>query len=102
MNSGDNRRTSARRSAPAPAWAIESSDVTLISGALTGIVTVIRLSRATMRDIRRNLFFAFAYNVVGTPIAARRRNPSSRSAPTVREGPWTPPAAWRSIRRARR
>ncbi len=50
--------------------AIESSDVTLISGALSGVVTAIRLSRATMRNIRQNLFFAFAYNVVGIPIAA--------------------------------
>jgi len=50
--------------------AIEASDVTLISGALTGVVTAIRLSRATMRNIRENLFFAFAYNVVGIPIAA--------------------------------
>ena len=50
--------------------AIESSDITLISGALTGVVTAIRLSRATMRNIRQNLFFAFAYNTVGIPIAA--------------------------------
>jgi Cu+-exporting ATPase len=50
--------------------AIEASDITLISGALTGIVTAIRLSRATMRNIRENLFFAFAYNAVGIPIAA--------------------------------
>ena len=50
--------------------AIESSDITLISGALGGIVTAIRLSRATMRNIRQNLFFAFAYNIVGIPIAA--------------------------------
>jgi P-type Cu+ transporter len=50
--------------------AIESSDITLISGALTGVVTAIRLSRATMRNIRQNLFFAFAYNVIGIPIAA--------------------------------
>jgi P-type Cu+ transporter len=50
--------------------AIESSDITLISGALGGIVTAIRLSRAAMRNIRQNLFFAFAYNVVGIPIAA--------------------------------
>jgi Cu+-exporting ATPase len=49
---------------------IESSDITLTSGALTGIVTAIRLSRATMRDLRRNLFFAFAYHVIGIPIAA--------------------------------
>ena len=50
--------------------AIEASDITLISGALTGVVTAIRLSRATMRNIRQNLFFAFAYNIVGIPIAA--------------------------------
>jgi len=50
--------------------AIESSDITLISGALTGVVTAIRLSRATMRNIRQNLFFAFAYNVIGIPVAA--------------------------------
>jgi P-type Cu+ transporter len=50
--------------------AIESSDITLISGALTGVVTAIRLSRATMRNIRQNLFFAFAYNIIGIPIAA--------------------------------
>ena len=50
--------------------AIESSDITLISGALTGIGTAIRLSRATMRNIRQNLVFAFSYNVVGIPIAA--------------------------------
>jgi Cu+-exporting ATPase len=50
--------------------AIESSDITLISGALTGVTTAIQLSRATMRNIRQNLVFAFAYNVIGIPIAA--------------------------------
>jgi Cu+-exporting ATPase len=50
--------------------AIESSDVTLISGGLDGVATAIRLSRATMRNIRENLFFAFVYNAVGVPIAA--------------------------------
>ena len=50
--------------------AIESSDITLVSGALTGLVTAIRLSRATMRNIRQNLFLAFVYNSVGIPIAA--------------------------------
>jgi Cu+-exporting ATPase len=50
--------------------AIESSDITLISGALTGVSTAIQLSRATMRNIRQNLIFAFAYNVIGIPIAA--------------------------------
>ncbi|MDY7012564.1 MAG: HAD-IC family P-type ATPase, partial [Cyanobacteriota bacterium] len=50
--------------------AIAASDITLISGDLMGIVTAIRLSRATMRNIRQNLFFAFAYNVAGIPLAA--------------------------------
>ena len=50
--------------------AIEASDVTLISGALRGVVTAISLSRATMRNIRQNLLLAFAYNVVGIPVAA--------------------------------
>ncbi|MBX3309376.1 MAG: heavy metal translocating P-type ATPase [Cryobacterium sp.] len=50
--------------------AIEASDITLISGNLGGLVTAIDLSRATMRNIRQNLGFAFGYNVVGIPLAA--------------------------------
>lgn len=50
--------------------AIAASDITLISGDLSGIVTAIRLSKATMANIRQNLFFAFIYNVVGIPVAA--------------------------------
>jgi len=50
--------------------AIESADITLISGALIGLVTAIDLSRATMRNIRQNLAFAFIYNGLGIPIAA--------------------------------
>ncbi|NET04272.1 MAG: copper-translocating P-type ATPase [Symploca sp. SIO2B6] len=50
--------------------AIAASDITLISGNLTGIVSAIQLSRATMKNIRQNLFFAFIYNFVGIPIAA--------------------------------
>ncbi len=50
--------------------AIAASDITLISGDLQGIVTAIQLSRATMHNIRQNLFFAFIYNVAGIPIAA--------------------------------
>jgi P-type Cu+ transporter len=50
--------------------AIAASDITLISGDLNSIVTTIQLSRATMRNIRQNLFFAFIYNVAGIPIAA--------------------------------
>ncbi|UQA96913.1 heavy metal translocating P-type ATPase [Streptomyces halobius] len=50
--------------------AIEAADITLISGSLTGVVTAIQLSRATMRNIRQNLFFALVYNAVGIPLAA--------------------------------
>jgi Cu+-exporting ATPase len=50
--------------------AIESAGVTLLKGDLQGIVKARRLSRAVMRNIRQNLFFAFAYNVAGIPIAA--------------------------------
>jgi Cu+-exporting ATPase len=44
--------------------------VTLIKGDLTGIVRALRLSRATVRNIRQNLFFAFVYNALGVPLAA--------------------------------
>ena len=50
--------------------AMESAGVTLVKGDLRGIVRARRLSRATMRNIRQNLFFAFFYNVLGVPIAA--------------------------------
>jgi Cu+-exporting ATPase len=50
--------------------AIESAGVTLLKGDLTGIVRARRLSEATMRNIRQNLFFAFIYNSAGVPIAA--------------------------------
>ena len=50
--------------------AMESAGVTLVKGDLRGIVRARRLSRATMRNIRQNLFFAFVYNVLGVPIAA--------------------------------
>ena len=50
--------------------AIESADITLLAGELAGLVRARRLSRATMRNIRQNLFFAFVYNVLGVPLAA--------------------------------
>ena len=50
--------------------AMESAGVTLVKGDLRGIVRARRLSRATMRNIRENLFFAFVYNSLGVPVAA--------------------------------
>jgi len=50
--------------------AMESAGVTLVRGDLRGLVRARRLSRATMRNIRQNLFFAFVYNVLGVPVAA--------------------------------
>lgn len=50
--------------------AVESADITLLKGDLRGILKARNLSRATMKNIRQNLFFAFIYNLVGVPIAA--------------------------------
>ena len=50
--------------------AIESAGITLLGGDLRGLVRARRLSRATMRNIRQNLFLAFIYNTLGIPIAA--------------------------------
>ena len=50
--------------------AIESAGITLVKGDLTGIVRARKLSSATMRNIRQNLFFAFIYNAIGVPLAA--------------------------------
>jgi Cu+-exporting ATPase len=56
--------------------AMESAGVTLVKGDLRGIVRARRLSRATMRNIRQNLFFAFVYNSLGVPVAAGVLYPS--------------------------
>ena len=50
--------------------AVESGDIVLMKGELDGVLTALALSRATMRNIKQNLFWAFAYNVVGIPVAA--------------------------------
>ena len=59
--------------------AIESAGVTLLRGDLLGIVAARRLSQATMRNIRQNLFFAFIYNALGVPIAAGVLYPVTRT-----------------------
>jgi Cu+-exporting ATPase len=50
--------------------AMESAGMTLVKGDLRALVRAVRLSRATMRNIRQNLFFAFVYNLGGVPVAA--------------------------------
>jgi Cu+-exporting ATPase len=50
--------------------AMESAGVTLVKGDLRGIARARRLSRATMRNVRQNLFLAFVYNALGVPVAA--------------------------------
>jgi Cu+-exporting ATPase len=50
--------------------AMEAADITLVKGDLNGVVTSIALSRATIRNVKQNLFFAFVYNVLGIPLAA--------------------------------
>jgi Cu+-exporting ATPase len=50
--------------------AMETAGITLVKGEMSGLLRARRLSRATMRNIRQNLFWAFAYNVLGVPLAA--------------------------------
>jgi Cu+-exporting ATPase len=50
--------------------AIEASDITLLRGDLRGVVTAIALSKATIRTVKQNLFWAFIYNIIGIPVAA--------------------------------
>ena len=58
--------------------AMESAGVTLVRGDLRGILRARRLSRATMRNIRQNLFFAFVYNALGVPDRRGRAVPGAR------------------------
>jgi P-type Cu+ transporter len=58
--------------------AIEAADVTLVKGDLRGVVRARSLSRATMKNIRQNLFFAFIYNALGVPVAAGVLYPAAR------------------------
>ena len=60
--------------------AMESADITLVKGDLRGIEKATRLSRAVMRNIRQNLFFAFIYNMLGVPIAAGALYPLLRDS----------------------
>ena len=50
--------------------AMEASDVTLIRGDLGGVVAALALSKATIRTVKQNLFWAFIYNIIGIPVAA--------------------------------
>ena len=65
--------------------AIESADIVLMRNDLTAVLTAIDLSHATLRNIKQNLFWAFAYNLVGIPVAMGRSTgfPCRRSSPTL-------------------
>ena len=75
--------------------AMESAGVTLMSGDLRGLVTAIALSRATMRNIRENLFWAFAYNVAADPGRDGRALPVHGAACSTRS---SRPPRWPSHR----
>ena len=72
--------------------AMESAGVTLIKGDLAGIARARALSRATMRNIRQNLFFAFVYNALGDPGRGRRALPGVRHSAVAR---WSARRRWR-------
>jgi len=69
--------------------AMESAGVTLVKGDLQGIVRARKLSQATMRNIRQNLFFAFIYNALGVPLAAGiLYPPGAKKSPQSALRPW--------------
>ena len=82
--------------------AMASAGITLVSGDLRAIARARRLSRATMRNIRQNLFLAFVYNALGVPVAAGVLYPVSRSAdqPDLGERRDDPQLALRHCQRA--
>ena len=63
--------------------AIESADVVLMNGSLAGVSKAIALSRATIRNVKQNLFWAFFYNVIGIPIAAGVLYPAMQLSPML-------------------
>ncbi len=65
--------------------AMEASDVTLVGGELSGVVRAIKLSRATMRTIRQNLFWAFIYNLILVPVAAGALHSLAWLPPFIRD-----------------
>jgi Cu+-exporting ATPase len=74
--------------------AIEAADVVLMSGDLSGVPNAIALSKATMKNIGENLFWAFAYNVALIPVAAGLLYPFNGMllSPVFAAGPWRCPA----------
>lgn len=72
--------------------AIDAADVVLMHSRLSDVTAAIRLSRATLTNIHENLFWAFFYNVIGIPLAARSVDPHFRldSEPYVRRGGYEP------------
>ena len=78
--------------------ALEAGDITLVGGELSGVAKSVRLSRATMRTIKQNLFWAFFYNLILVPVAAGALYPLTFLPGFIRElhRPWLRPP-WRSV-----
>ncbi len=81
--------------------AMESADIVLMKSDLMDVPTAIELSKRTIRNIKQNLFWAFGYNVIGIPIAARA-SPVRRPAaePDLRRGRDEPELGFRGVKRA--